>query len=188
MGLAHDLLHDVAVKRQVVTLCLVTAFVVAFELALYLFGVVPMAQEAVRGMLHRASAERGVRRSHAAVTADAWLALGDLRERRLIEANNAAARLRGVLIVLAPLLIVVILFLSSRPLRESPLHHVYLEVGLTVLVLSLFQVAFFRLGQRWEYPTEREMVHRIAEQYRADCAADGDSAPRADPRIAALLR
>lgn len=184
MTLGNTLVHDVHVKLQVVSVLLVTAFVVAFELAIYLNGVVPIARSSLRSLLHGAA---GVRRTNGVVAVDAALSLLEQRERRLVRTNNGAAVLRGVLIVVAPVLLVVLLFLSSARLRDAPLGHVLADVGCTVLLLGAFQGCFFMLGQQWAYPSVREMVAAITKQYREDCAADGEpDDPVVDPRIRQL--
>ena len=73
----------------------------------------------------------------------------EMRERDLIKANNDAALLRGLLIVSVPIVLMLILFLSSAPLRNASLRHVAIDVGITVLCIMTFQCVFFLMGLRW---------------------------------------
>ena len=154
---------------QVVSILLVIAFVVCFELFLYVFGVVPSAKSAIQELLHGVL---GVRQTNAVALADVWLGVCEVRERQMIETNNSAACLRGLLIAGTPLLVVVCMFLSDRRLQTDPMPHTLLDLAVTIPLLIAFQVTFFYMGLRWSYPTEQEIMGAITDQYQTDIEAD----------------
>lgn len=158
------------VQLQVVSVLLVTAFVVGFEMVLYFFGVVPSAKAALQGMLHGIL---GVRPTNAAALADVWLGVCEIREQKLVQANNSAACLHGVLIAGTPLLLVVGIFLANRQLQTVPIPHTLLDLALTIPLLVAFQITFFMMGLRWSYPNNHEIIGEITDQYQMNKDIDG---------------
>lgn len=132
----------------------------------------------------------GVKRTKGTcVTLDGLLAMWERREHRLIKENNGACTLRGILIAVVPWLLVLIVFLSSRKLRESKLSHMYLEILITVFFVVAFQVSFFLMGLRWSYPTGDEMMTFVTRQYVKEATEDnGGQPPRRDERVSRLVQ
>ena len=153
------------VQLQVVSVLLVTAFVVGFEMLLYLFGVVPFAKAAIQKLLHGVIR---VRSTNATALVDVWLGVCEVREQELVQANNSGACLHGVLIAGTPLLVVVGMFLANRQLQSVPMPHSLLEIALTIPLLVAFQVTFFFMGLRWSYPSNQEIMGEITDQYQKD--------------------
>lgn len=154
---------------QVVSILLVTSFLVGFELLLYVFGVVPYAKVAIQDLLHGIS---GVRPTNAVALADVWLGVGEVRERKMVEANNSSACLRGLLIAGTPLLLVIGIFLANRTLQTEPMPHTFMDLAVTIPLLVAFQVTFFFMGLRWSYPTNIEIIGAITDQYEMNAEAD----------------
>jgi hypothetical protein len=167
-------LHKNDVLLQVVSLLLVTAFVVSFEMVLYVFGVVPAAKAAIQELLH---GKLGVRPTNGLALVDVWLGVYEVRERKLVEANNAGACLRGLLIACTPLLLVIGIFLGNQQLRAEPMPHTLLDLAVTIPMLVAFQVTFFFMGLRWLYPDQQEIISEITDQYQLDKTTDGIQPP-----------
>jgi hypothetical protein len=153
----------------VVSVLLVTAFIVGFEMLLYVFGVVPFAKSAIQQLLHGGL---GVRPTNAAALVDVWLGICEVREGELVRANNSGACLRGVLIAITPVLIVVAMFLANHQLQTIPMPHTLLDLAVTIPLLVAFQITFFLMGLRWSYPTKHEIMSEITDQYQMGKGAD----------------
>ena len=72
-----------------------------------------------------------------------------------------------VIIFLLPLGIVLGMVAASEPLRRARWKPILMDVGVTVLCIGAFQVAFYFLGQRWRYAGMGAILDEIAQQYNA---------------------
>lgn len=110
------------------------------------------------------------------------------REQRLVAENNGACTLRGMIITAVPLIILLILFLSSSKLRASNVANMYLEIFITVVLVVAFQVTFFLMGMRWSYPTGEEMMTFVTQQYVREATKDTSRPPVRDERVIRLMK
>lgn len=169
------------VKVQVCTILLVTTFVVLFEMAIYLVGVVPTARQALDSILRRS----GTKRTGLNVALDGWLALAEERERPLVQANNQACVFRGLVIAATLMVMLVGIFYHFPDFREVRLGGMWRDVVLSVVLIAVFQVNFFFMGRQWLYPSGEQYIEDVVKQYREDAVADG-SEPKAEPRLRRL--
>ena len=120
---------------------------------------------------------------------DGYMSMWERREHRLTTENNGACTLRGIIITIVPLLIVLILFLSSSKLRASKLSNMYWEIFITVCLVVAFQINFFLMGMRWSYPTGEEMLTFVSQQYVREATKDnGGKPPVKDERLIRLVK
>lgn len=175
---------------QVTSILLVTSIVVAIELCLYLYAVVPAARKGLRTIMQPSTKpDAGDGDTVPARPFDVPLALAAEREAPLVTANNDACVLHGLLIAVVPLVLLVILFLSSRRLRAAPLGGTLIDVAMSVGMIAAFQLTFMFMGQQWSYPSMNFMIRTITDAYRT--AATGSPQPmpaRADDAIVGLWR
>ena len=168
--------QDDDVKRQVLAVASIAFLMGTFELIFFLWVVVPTVRSGMQSLL------QGV----VSVTppplvrhlARAGLGVLKEREQELIDRNNATARVNGVLIALAPLVLVVLLLVMYPTLRREGRRHVILDVLMVFACLAAFQVMFFFLGRRYHYSTTPEMLSDLVDRYNASC---DHAATRATP-------
>lgn len=175
---------DVNVKLQAVAILAVAGVVCLFELALFRLAIVPISQTSVEALLRSRLA---VNPTGAMGTVQATLRWMAQRERIVVDDYNRKLVFTGVLVGLAPLLILLMLFLSSSSLRQASLKHALVDIGLTIVVLVSFQITFFMMGQRWAFSSAEHLLDVMVQQYHADAAADSDVVQR-DPRVSSLYR
>jgi len=171
-------MNQVSVGNNLVTL---------FEILLFRVLVVSQAHAAVYGTLSKNEKRGGLYDNPKLATIKALICTMQRYERDSLHQHNSHLMLVSFMIAALPLILMVILVLSSSELRYTSFKYVYLDVMMAVLLLVSFQGLFYVLGRRWQYSPLSEIQHRIVEQYVADAAKDGDVDIKKDVNVLAAL-
>lgn len=158
-----------------------------FEILLFRVLVVPQAHGAVYNTLSKNEKRGGLHDNPKAAVIKALICTMERYERDSLKQHNSHLMLISFMIAALPLILMVILVLSSSELRKASFKYVYLDVTMAVLLLMLFQGLFYVLGRRWQYSPISEIKHRIVEQYVTDAAKDGDVDIKKDVNVLAAL-
>ena len=157
-------LHDVELKKQIVTVSLVAMLITVFEAVLF-FGIIsPQVRAQLHDMLNRNQNSPGNKVAQSVLRC--MTATAHEQEVYLLNRNNRGAFLHTILVILLPLVIIATLCLSSGPLRRSRWRPIFLDVLVTVLCIGTFQICFYFLGKQWRYTGIESMMADICTGYR----------------------
>jgi hypothetical protein len=159
------LLHDVELKRQIVTVSMVATIITVFEAVLF-FGIIsPQVKDQLQDMLRRD--QKSLQGDELAQSIlRCVMATAHEREVYLLNRNNRGALVHTVLVIALPLVIIATLCLSSGPLRRSPWKPIFLDVSITVFGIGAFQICFYFLGKQWWYASLDSMAADVCTGYR----------------------
>lgn len=178
---------NIEYQKQLVTVVGTAFLVVLMEILLFVGFILPTAEAGLRNTLSRDNEDgRLYDNAHLGMgTARAVLCTMRTGEIADIKTHNSQLLFKAFLIALLPLLIVIVMFMSSSRLRQTSLKYVYADIAVGVLLLVIFQGLFYIIGTKWRYTAMDVVTQDIVRQYR-EGAGEGENVCL-DPNIQTLF-
>ena len=170
MGLVRFLRHDVGLKQQLVTVCIIATLITVFESYMFFRIVTPQVLDNVHWLLRVPGGGVHPALANDPVLADAVrviLTFANDREAPNVQENNTGAIINATMIAAFPVVIVFLLYTFSSPLRAAGIRHVALDVAVVLAGIGAFQAVFYQMCQQWMYPGSAEIFTGICQDYRA---------------------